>query len=169
MKYWELISVGGKTSLPTPPVSNESSSSDILDEKIQKIMDYMENLSKKNNTIPIEEVDTILNEEQSVDVLTMLLDFEKKYFMETPLSEMLEKRFVWNIPKPIYDAARHARDCEYPDCLNPLFWFYLFCTEAPGDMIGKFIVTAMNSMSDEDIKIVEQYADEYDSVYGEEI
>ena len=32
-------------------------------------------------------------------------------------------------------------------------------------MIGKFISLALNSISDEDLKLIEKHADEYDSVY----
>ena len=174
MKYWELINVGSKTSLPTSNNSDnektttekETEKATTMDDRIRQIMDYMEELSSKNdksneNGYP----ETILSERESENILTTLLDFQDKYFSNIPLSEKLEGSFVWNIPKPVYKAIKTAQDYEYPDCLNPLYWFYLFCTENPSDMIGKFISLALNSISDEDLKLIEKHADEYDSVY----
>lgn len=175
MKYWELINVGSQTSLPTSqsPMTETSKTEDettetvnVISDRVKKIMEYMEELSlndKNSNRDGYPE--TILNEKESENILTTLLDFQDKYFKDIPLSEKLEGCFVWNIPKSVYTAIKTAQDYEYPDCLNPLYWFYLFCTENPRDMIGKFISVALNSIRDEDFALIEQHADEYDAAY----
>jgi hypothetical protein len=75
---------------------------------------------------------------------------------------------MWNIPREIYDAACTAEDYCYPDALNPIFWFYMFCLENPHDMIGQFITKAINSITDEDILVIKNHAKEYRRVYFDE-
>lgn len=159
MKYWELIDVGEKTSAPT------LSSQKTMSENIDKILNYIEEMSKKDNSAPFDFDNTCLSDDEISDVLSTLINFEKKYFKDIPLAETLEKRFMWNIPKSVYNAANKVTVCGLPDCLNPLYWFYLFCTAEPEDMIGKFITTAVNAIPDDDYEELVKHADEYDTTY----
>ena len=57
MKYWELINVGSKTSLPTSNNSDnektttekETEKATTMDDRIRQIMDYMEELSSQTD------------------------------------------------------------------------------------------------------------------------
>lgn len=170
MKYYELLrdpSMGAKTSAPIEVIteSPDSKKIDDISENVAKIMAFMESQRNKNNDPPPGYDNTILNEKQIPDVLSMLLGFQKKYFSTTPLAKELEQKFVWNIPLNVYKAATKAKDKGWPDCLNPLYWFYIFCTKEPGDMLGRFMITAVTSISDEDYDLLEAHAKEYDKVY----
>lgn len=180
MKYWELINVGVKTSTPTCVSEDDQSSSDEtltkfhekidndigkLDNNIDKILQYIKSMSEKDNSAPAGYDYTTLNDDEISNVLSMLIEFEEKYFSDTPLASELEQRFMWNIPKNVYKAAINVKDKGLPDALNPLYWFYILCAEEPADMIGKFIVTAVNSVTDEEYEVIEQHADDYDKTY----
>lgn len=167
MKYWELINVGGKTSAPTsaPQQAETPVVVDIPDElsdNVKKIMAFMEEMKNKDNTAPVGYEDTTLNSDEIVDVVTMLLDFQEKYFKDVPLTDTLQKNFIWNIPREVYDAANKMRALGEPDCLNPIYWMYLTCLEDPGYMMAKFIVLAVNSVTDEEFERVSELADMYD-------
>jgi hypothetical protein len=172
LKYYELLkdpSMGAQTSAPIEVVveSQDSKKIDDISENVAKIMAFMESQLGKDNNPPPGYADTILNEEQIMNVVTMLLEFQNKYFSATPLSDELERRFVWNIPLNVYKAAMTAKTKEWPDCLNPLYWFYIFCTQEPGDMLGRFMITAVNSITDEEYECLSNQADEYDRIYSE--
>ena len=112
------------------------------------------------------EEDTNLDDEEINDVLSMLLEFQDKYFTDIPLSRDLCKKFMWNIPKNVYKAAVKARNYGY-DFINPLILFYVFCVDEPDFAIGKFMHILLNAMTDEDYSVIESKASEYDFAYNE--
>lgn len=162
MKYWKLIKVDGKT--PSTSHKNTNNNTTDLSENMKQILEYMKNTAPVPAPSGFDE--TNLNDEQVNDVLTWLLEYQENYFSELPLPDDLDKKFVWNIPKELYNAAKRNKDLGNPECLNPIFWLYGMLLEEPSDMLGKFILLAMNSMSDDDRLAVEQSADEYDYNYG---
>ena len=139
-----------------------------LNDKVNQLIQCMKELAEKDNSAPINFDSYSLDDNEITQVLTWLLNYQEKYFPDTPLSETLQQNFMWNIPREIYDAACTAEDYCYPDALNPIFWFYMFCLENPHDMIGQFITKAINSITDEDILVIKNHAKEYRRVYFDE-
>ena len=139
-----------------------------LNDKVNQMMQIMKELAERNNSAPANFESYALKDDEISQVLTWLLNFQEKYFPNTPLSETLHQDFMWNIPKEVYDAAAAAEIYGYPDALNPIYWFYLFCTDCPHDMIGEFIMTAIDSISDEDSEVISKHAKEYRRAYFDE-
>ena len=104
-----------------------------------------------------------LDDDQIAEVLNTMLAFQDKYFSATPLNSELVEKFVWNIPKDIYKMHSHVKDW-LPDAMDPIYWFYLFCMKNPQEAMGKFLVQAINSISDKDFDEISQNADEYDEM-----
>lgn len=150
------------------PVKMEASSNTELNDKVNQMMQIMKELSEKDNSAPANFDSYSLNDDEITQVLTWLLNYQEKYFPNTPLSETLHQDFMWNIPKEIYDAAYTAEMYGYPDVLNPIFWFYMFCMENPHDMIGEFIINAVNTIDDDAESVIANHAKEYRRVYFEE-
>lgn len=142
MKYWELVRVGAKTSASTP-VPPES---------------CVDDTAKGTN----------LNKEEARYVLKKLEEYRDKYYKDIPLKIPADPKFIFNIPKSIYKASTYVRDTSKPDSMDPLYWFYLFCTEEPQDMIGKFLITAINIIPNEEYSYIEESANEYDQLYLED-
>lgn len=173
MKYWDLVNVsnvGSKTSLPTSTTNAEDTTIvptepfKSVEDRVNMILDAIEEHgfnSSNESGYP----ETTLNEEEAEHILSILMDFEKKYFSSIPMTDKLSGSFIWNIPKHVYTAIKDAEDYMLPDALNPLYWFYIMCTDVPKDMIGKFVTIALNSISDEDLCTIEKHADEYDAEY----
>ncbi len=152
-----------------------------LEERLNKISsdisDLEESLKEGHNTdianiiknsepqeVPPEYENTELNDDQIAEVLNTMLAFQDKYFSATPLNSVLVEKFVWNIPNDIFDAHVYVKDHCLPDAMDPIYWFYLFCMKNPQEAMGKFIVQAINSMSDTDFEEISQNADEYDEM-----
>lgn len=130
-------------------------------QNVKTILAFMEELKNKDWTPPAELENTSLNREETCDVLTMLLDFQKKYFYTTPLTRDLSRAFVYNIPKPVYEAAKTAEVKGYPDCLNPLYWFFMTQLGDPEYMLPMFLISAINAIKDDDYNIIENLASKY--------
>lgn len=142
-----------------PPINND------INDKINQLMQCMKELAEKDNSAPPDFDSYSLNDDQITFVLSLLLEYQDKYFKDVPLAKALKQDFMWNIPLEVYDAAVAAVTYGYPDSLNPIFWFYIMCTEVPHDMIGMFVLKAVNSMKDEDFDAIDTHAAEYRKLY----
>jgi len=172
MKYWDMLKVSDPPVIQQPVVVPEPNIQSVetktddkyveLSDNVKKIMEMINDISNKNNEPPQGYDATSLKDNEIADVLTWLLEFRDKYFKEIPLAEVLQKSFVWNIPREVYEMAVKVTEYDYPDCLNPMFWFFIFCIDMDEYSISKFIILADNAMSDEDREMIEQFADEYD-------
>lgn len=138
-----------------------------LNDKVNTMMQLMKELAERDNSAPANYDSYALNDDEIANVLTWLLEFQEKYFPTTPLSETLHQDFMWNIPHEVYNAAVDARAYEYPDVLNPIFWLYICCTESPHDMIGEFVINAINSIDDDGERILSEHASAYKKAYFE--
>lgn len=181
MKYWECVKTNDSTPIVdiNPSISTEQSEIVVVEPtEIQSISSSNDlrssgividchdiDLSKPAETAPIEYSNTILNDDEIANVVSMLTEFQEKYFGKVPLADKLEDKFIWNIPRPVYEAADRARVYGKPDSLNPIYWLYLCCTAEPEDMIGKFLITAINIIPDDEYAAIEKNADTYDEEY----
>lgn len=128
------------------------------------ISSSLEKLQQNTYEIPennITDDSTILNDDETNNILSMLLYFRSKYFSEIQLSENLCKKFVWNMPKAIYETAAKAYEYGY-DYMNPIMLFYIFCAKDPQSAYGKFMDIMLTSIDDENFSIINSYAEEYD-------
>ena len=132
--------------------------------KLIKSTSHMDDVNINMNAIPEGFNDTILDDEEVNNVLSMLLDFQEKYFSETPLADTLEKKFVWNIPKSIYNMANKIWQCGLPDGMNPIYWLYGLCLDDPETMLCKFLITAVNSIPEDEYAEIEKNAALYDEL-----
>ena len=150
---------------------------DILDKISSEISGLEERLKENQNVdianiiknsepqeAPPEYENNELDDDQITEVLNTMLAFQDEYFSATPLNSELVEKFVWNIPKDVYKAHLYVKDHELPDAMDPIYWFYLFCMRNPQEAMGKFLVQAINSMSDTDFEEISQDADEYDEM-----
>ena len=85
-------------------------------------------------------VTTELNEHEVAEVLRTFERLQAKYFPELPIRNEICKRFLFNIPRRVYDT--HIAVCECysdPDIFDPLFWLLLCFTECKRDDVALFI------------------------------
>lgn len=138
MKYWELLNITGGIQTSVPPTADKSHPS------LEAILEEMKNIAKSSQQqIPKELESTELNDDQAADVLSTLLRYQKEYFPLIPLREDMIKSFIYNIPKEVYDSHTKRELYMMPDCLDPLFWFYICCVDEPLYSIGTFLRIAL--------------------------
>ena len=153
-----------KQEVVTERRSGENRRSD--DTKIDKMMDEISELKQflqnpsTNQFIPPEEENTNLSDDEIDDVMTTLLSFEEKYFKDIPLSRDLDKKFVWNIPRVVYEAHEYAHERD-EDALDPLICLYALLTEDPLYTMGVYFDRLMNEVIDKNEDSLKKAYDEY--------
>lgn len=142
------------------------------DVKIDKMMDEISELKQflqnpaNIQTAPEGYEDTNLDDEEIDDIMSTLLSFEEKYFKEIPLSRDLDKKFVWNIPKIVYEAHQYANERD-DNILDPLICIYALLTEDPLYTMGVY----MNILKEEINKnesTIEKSCEEYYKALNDE-
>lgn len=109
-----------------------------------------------------------LNDNETNEVLTYLLYLQEEYFSDIPLKDVLNKKFMWNIPKEVYDAYSRSKVREEPDVLNPLFYLYIFCMEDPHYSIGKFIDIMNNLIGPEELRLIEDKVNLFEEILNDD-
>lgn len=150
MKYWEMIHVGGPSSV--------RSTSDTTG--LQAIIDDLKTkLQTRNNTV--------LNDKQVSEIMDRLLYFQETYFKEIPLAAQQVEGFVWNIPYDVYRSMTDIRDMHHADILDPTMLLYLFCCEDPGFVLGKFL-TIIHDLYYDNRDDIENNAETYDNYVNDD-
>lgn len=124
------------------------------------ICDILKNSQQVNAPKNVE--NTILNDDEINDIMSYLMYLQSEYFEDIPLNKDLCKTFVWNLPKEVYDAYNKSRILEIPDCLNPLFYLYIFCVKDPYSSIGLFLNSIINMGLNETDLIENKISEYYD-------
>ena len=160
MHYGKLINVG---------CCEDTSPTLIKPTILDEIRDFMKNCAASNVVAAHSEEKTNLDENEISDVLQCLLEYRDKYFSDIPLTNELDKKFMWNIPKSIYRSFKAVRNRgpEF-DIVNPMLLFYIFCTEDPGEAMPKFIETICGLIGPEEQNIIEQGSIEYTTNMSDE-
>lgn len=107
-----------------------------------------------------------LNGDQAERVMDSVFQLKEKYFQKIPLTDVMKKDFVWNIPSKVYKYLLDVEDKELGDVMNPMLLFYIFLTEDPKLVYGKYLQILMTILC-ENKSIIDEYAEEYDAYSSE--
>lgn len=166
MKYWDMIKIPKQyNAYVEQHLSNDANQQQPMQSN-QIDSALMQNQPVVSAPSDIE--NTSLDDSQISMLTSMLLEYKEKYFSDIPLMDELQKSFAWNIPKDVFKVAERVWTLGEPDCLNPIYWFYMFCIDPCVESIAKFILIAYNAMKDDDFDKVESLADDYDEMMNDE-
>ena len=146
---------------PQPEETVEHTVENNTSEETSAILAQLKEFLQQPNTTQISqaEEETILNDDEINEVMSTLLRFQDEYFQDIPISEELTKKFVWNIPKNVYEA--HMVAAEYGnDVLDPLITFYALLTEDPAYTMGVYM-KAIKQLITKEYGYVETSASDY--------
>lgn len=112
---------------------------------------------------------TELTEDEVCDVLRTFERYQETYFKSLPMRHEICNRFLFNIPRRVYDT--HIAVCECynnPDVFDPLYWLYLCFTECKREDVAVFIKATENILAENDEEISAGYDNILGSLYEEE-
>lgn len=160
------IRVKGFTN-PINETTTQSSTNNVDDKPIKEInnkIDELTNFMKSNISMikaPEDFEDTILNDNEINEVLSELLRIQNEVFPYMPMRQDLVKKFMWNIPREVYNAWKDYVDYDLPLATNPLLYFYLFCVDEPACGIFYFVREIMASIDDDTHEYIMNNAEKY--------
>lgn len=183
MKVRDLIKCVGYE--PAPTNSNDSRVNQGLTtscESVKIVDEYIENhpygdkiyadntqffIDANTTTFPVLE-ETSLDDDETTEVLSYLLKLQDEYFGSSlPLADELCKKFVWNMPREVYELFKDSIDYDTPDALNIMTLFYAFCMkDLTRTGMCKFISKLCSMIHEDDICYDEsndEYIDEVES------
>lgn len=129
-------------------------------QNMKDVRDRIEEDKKKDNSAPPAIANSNLNTDEVRDVQAMFIEFQKKYFEDSPMSKTIDPQFFFNLPKEVYKFATEMKAKDMPDIFNPLLLFFgLNLREA--DTYPIFIRTVLSLISDEDCEMLDKYYDDY--------
>ena len=137
-------------------------------QNMKDVRDCIEEDKKKDNSAPPAIANSNLNTDEVRVVQAMFIEFQKKYFEDSPMSKTIDPQFFFNLPKEVYKFATEMKAKDMPDIFNPLLLFFgLNLREA--DTYPIFIRTLLSLISDEDCELLDKYYDDYydESEYDE--
>lgn len=153
-----------------------SSTNNVDNEKpineINNKIDELANFMKSNISMikaPEDFEDTILNDDEINEVLSELLRIQNDVFPKMPMRKDLVKKFMWNIPREVYNAWKDYVDYGEPLATNPLVYFYLFCVSEPACGIFYFVREIMASIDDDTHEYIMNNAERYCEYCAEEM
>lgn len=167
MKLYEVLKVGAQTSAPTSE-TEDTQKLDELNMNVSEIKYLLNDIIANANTSNSSSVKkSTLTDTEVSEVLTMLEEFNNKYFQNIPLTERFTANFLWNIPKKVYDAAIKAQVKNKPVYFNPIFWFYIMCLDEPEDMIAPFVYEVIENLNKDDSALneINKATSEYIDIY----
>lgn len=112
---------------------------------------------------------TELTEDEVCNVLRTFERYQETYFKNLPMRHEICNRFLFNIPRRVYDT--HIAVCECynnPDVFDPLYWLYLCFTECKREDVAVFIKATENILAENDEEISAGYDDILGSLYEED-
>lgn len=128
MKIRDLI--GFNDSRVEPVVVKDNITENITD-TINERFKYFEELLK--NTVetpaPTSYENSVLNDDESREMLKVLLHLYKSYFNDVPPNRNLDYNFISNIPKDVFKVAMNSYDKNEIPVLNPLIYLYILCVD----------------------------------------
>ena len=159
MHYSQLIKVPNYLDTGNHnPVSKVDS---IDSAKIDQLIKMFETYGVSSQAPPSLE-NSELNDDEIDKVLCYLLRLQSEYFNDVPLSRDLCKKFMWNIPRNVYNSFQKAIALDEPDILNPLMFFYIFCVDDPYFAMGKFVNIINNLIGPDEMELIENKIELYD-------
>lgn len=168
MKYWEVIRVGAKTSAPTQPVMAIDPYKETK-ETIEDLCDQVQSMISqlKNNKATPMSTDTTLDDDDLRTVISTVCEYHDKYFPTIEMKSTLDPAFMYNIPKNIFNASRMMRAREYPDVVDPLFWFFIFMVaDVDQETMSKILMSAADLMiSDGTREFITVNSESYDEYF----
>ena len=105
------------------------------------------------NTVEPDDESTYLSDDEVKYIMQRLVELETNYFQDIPLSRNLEKykKFIYNIPLPIYRLIVKADDEWYNNTISPLFLLYPLLVADIGIESQKIFLEKFGDFIEQDI------------------
>lgn len=167
MNYRRLINVGGsETATPAvvekPVVVEKIIEKEVIDKDTKDLLisikDLMANRSVEEAPDWMKE--STLTDDECAAVESFIMDVQKRYFPDIPLSPTLHPIFIYNIPRPVVDTAMEMYSRGELETLNPFFWFFMCCVDLTPEVFCKILKTVLDQFTTGEYERIKYYIGE---------
>lgn len=175
MNYRRLINVGGsETATPAvvekPVIVEKIIEKEVLDKDTKDLLISIKDLMTNRSTeeAPAWMKESTLTDDECAAVESFIMDVQKTYFPDIPLSPILPPIFIYNIPRPVIDTAMAMCSNGELETLNPLFWLFMCCVDLTPELFCKILKTVLDQFTMGEYERIGCYISEEDNRSDEE-
>lgn len=175
MDYKRLIKVGGSTTatpavVEKPVVVEKIIEKEVIDKDTKELLISIKDLMTNRD---VEEApdwmkESTLTDEECAAVESFIMDVQKTYFPDIPLSPTLPPIFIYNIPRPVVDVAMEMYEKGEVETLNPFFWFFMCCVDLTPEIFCKILKTVLDQFTTGEYERIKYYAGDDEEESDEE-
>lgn len=175
MNYRRLIKVGGsETAIPAvvekPVVVEKIIEKEVIDKDTKDLLISIKDLmaSRGEEEAPEWMKESTLTDDECATIESFIMDVQKTYFPDIPLSPTLSRIFIYNIPRPVVDTAMEMYSKGELETLNPFFWFFMCCVDLTPEVFCKILKTVLDQFTTGEYERIKYYIGEEDDESDEE-
>jgi hypothetical protein len=175
MNYRRLINVGGsETATPAvvekPVVVEKIIEKEVIDKDTKDLLISIKDLmaSRGEEEAPEWMKESTLTDDECAIIESFIMDVQKLYFPDIPLSPTLSRIFIYNIPRPVVDTAMEMHAKGELETLNPLFWFFMCCVDLTPEVFCKILKKVLDQFTTGEYERIKYYIGEEDDESDEE-
>lgn len=175
MNYRRLIKVGGsETAAPAvvekPVVVEKIIEKEVIDKDTKDLLISIKDLmaSRGEEEAPEWMKESTLTDDECATIESFIMDVQKTYFPDIPLSPTLPLIFIYNIPRPVVDTAMEMYSKGELETLNPFFWFFMCCVDLTPEVFCKILKTVLDQFTTGEYERIKYYIGEEDDESDEE-
>ena len=175
MNYRRLINVGGsETATPAvvekPVVVEKIIEKEVIDKDTKDLLISIKDLmaSRGEEEAPAWMKESTLTDDECAAIESFIMDVQKTYFPDIPLSPTLPLIFIYNIPRPVVDTAMAMYSKGELETLNPFFWFFMCCVDLTPEVFCKILKTVLDQFTTGEYERIKYYIGDEDEESDEE-
>ena len=175
MSYRRLIKVGGsETATPAvvekPVVVEKIIEKEVIDKDTKDLLISIKDLmaSRGEEEAPAWMKESTLTDDECAAIESFIMDVQKTYFPDIPLSPTLPLIFIYNIPRPVVDTAMEMYSKGELETLNPFFWFFMCCVDLTPEVFCKILKKVLDQFTTGEYERIKYYIGEEDDESDEE-
>lgn len=175
MNYRRLIKVGGSETATSavvekPVVVEKIIEKEVIDKDTKDLLISIKDLmaSRGEEEAPEWMKESTLTDDECATIESFIMDVQKTYFPDIPLSPTLSRIFIYNIPRPVVDTAMEMYSKGELETLNPFFWFFMCCVDLTPEVFCKILKTVLDQFTTGEYERIKYYIGEEDDESDEE-
>ena len=175
MNYRRLINVGGSEAatpavVEKPVVVEKIIEKEVIDKDTKDLLISIKDLmaSRGEEEAPEWMKESTLTDDECAIIESFIMDVQKLYFPDIPLSPTLSRIFIYNIPRPVVDTAMEMHAKGELETLNPLFWFFMCCVDLTPEVFCKILKKVLDQFTTGEYERIKYYIGEEDDESDEE-
>jgi hypothetical protein len=138
MLYTKILKVGDCT-----PINVEQAQATLSEENYQMMMENLAEAVAAHSAVMADDTGTTLEDVEVDDVVGTILNITKEHFPFITLTKSFPKKFMWNIPKEVYQSHKYVVNNNLNILYDPLILFIPLLSDDPIAVMTSYLLKLM--------------------------